>query len=141
MAYATIEDVESRFERELDEHEVTVATQRLEDAETLIKVRVPDLDQKILDGVISEDLVIMAEVDAVIALIRNPDAKVGETDGNYSYQLNWATATGRLTIPDHYWTLFGVRGGWGQVGLKFQAVDELYNGHTYYGYPWYAGGL
>ena len=83
MAYAQVSDVQARFERELDEYEEVVVAQRLDDAELLIKARIPNLDDQISDGKIPEELVIMAEADAVLALIRNPDAKVGETDGNY----------------------------------------------------------
>lgn len=142
MAYAQVSDVQARFERELDEYEEVVVAQRLDDAELLIKARIPNLDDQISDGKIPEELVIMAEADAVLALIRNPDAKVGETDGNYSYQLNWATATGVLTIPERYWPLLGVTKGRSSIAPKFYAVDELYSNYPFYPeslMPWYVG--
>lgn len=81
---------------------------RLEDAERLIKSRIPDLDQKITDGDIAVDLVKMIEANAVVRLVRNPNAYTGETDGNYSYQINWKTATGELEILDNEWALLGI---------------------------------
>ena len=51
----------------------------------------------------------MVESDVVLRLLRNPEGIVGETDGNYSYQLNWANVTGRLTITDEEWALLGIR--------------------------------
>lgn len=83
MAYAQVEDVVERFERPLDADEEAVVQRRLDDAELLLLLRIPDLHAKVTAGDISEDLVVMIEADAVLALIRNPDAKVGETDGNY----------------------------------------------------------
>ena len=142
MAYAQVSDVQARFERELDEYEEVVVAQRLDDAELLIKARIPNLDDQISDGKIPEELVIMAEADAVLALIRNPDAKVGETDGNYTYQLNWATATGRLTIPDEHWVLLGVKKSVYTIAPKFYAIDELYGSSVWYPadlYPFYVG--
>ena len=142
MAYAQVSDVQARFERELDEYEEVVVAQRLDDAELLIKARIPNLDDQISDGKIPEELVIMAEADAVLALIRNPDAKVGETDGNYTYQINWATATGRLTIPDEHWVLLGVKKSVYTIAPKFYAIDELYGSSVWYPadlYPFYVG--
>lgn len=109
MAYATVEDVEVRFIRTLDVDETDFVTARLDDVELIIKSRIPDLDQKVTDGVLSAGLVAMVEADVVIRLLRNPEAVVGETDGNYSYQLNWSTVTGRLTIMPDEWRLLGLR--------------------------------
>ena len=142
MAYAQVGDVEERFERTLDEDEEVLVQRRLDDAELLIKMKIPDLDAKVVSGEISEDLIVMIEADAVLALVRNPDAKVGETDGNYTYQINWATATGRLTIPDEHWVLLGVKKSVYTIAPKFYAIDELYGSSVWYPadlYPFYVG--
>uniref|UniRef100_UPI00037B715B Gp19/Gp15/Gp42 family protein n=1 Tax=Mycobacteroides abscessus TaxID=36809 RepID=UPI00037B715B len=86
----------------------TMVSTRLADAERLLKARIPDLDQKITDGDVSIDLVKMIEANAVVRLVRNPNAYTGETDGNYSYQINWKTATGELEILDNEWALLGI---------------------------------
>lgn len=84
-----------------------VAT-RLNDAELIIKSRIPDLDDQIDDDKIDVDLVKMIEANSVVRLVRNPNAYTGETDGNYTYQINWKTATGELEILDNEWALLGI---------------------------------
>ncbi|MDM2170809.1 Gp19/Gp15/Gp42 family protein [Mycobacteroides abscessus] len=108
MTYASPSDVGGRLGRALDPSESPMVTTRLEDAERLLRARVPDLDQKITDGVIDVEIVKMIEANAVVRLVRNPNAYTGETDGNYSYQINWKTATGELEILDNEWALLGV---------------------------------
>ena len=107
MAYATAEDIESRLGRNLDDSETMIAEQRLEDAELIILGRIPDLHTKVAAGTVSADVVAMVEADAVIRILRNPEGIVGETDGNYSYQLNWATVTGALSFTTEEWRLLG----------------------------------
>lgn len=109
MAYAEVADVEARLGRDLDESEAIIAAQRLEDVELLILSRIPNLIALVTDGALSEAVVTMVEADAVIRVLRNPDGIVGETDGNYSYQLNWATVAGRLTLVPEEWRLLGLR--------------------------------
>lgn len=111
MAYATIADVESRIGRDLSTEEEAQVTELLEDVETLIRVRIPDLDERVADGRIPERLVVMVEVNAVVRVIRNPDAYVSETDGNYSYTRSQSGASGFLEILDQEWEwLFGGSG-------------------------------
>src|SRR5690606_41423625 len=73
MAYATPEDVEARLGRPLEEWERTVVAQRLEDAELILRSRIPDLDERIADGRVSEDAVVMVESEMVMRLVRNPE--------------------------------------------------------------------
>ncbi|SHX54882.1 Phage protein Gp19/Gp15/Gp42 [Mycobacteroides abscessus subsp. abscessus] len=108
MAYATPADVSGRLGRELSTDEATMVATRLNDAELIIKSRIPDLDDQIDDDKIDVDLVKMIEANAVVRLVRNPNAYTGETDGNYSYQINWKTATGELEILDNEWALLGI---------------------------------
>lgn len=111
MAYATVADVESRLGRDLTTEEEAQVTELLEDVETLIRVRVPDLDEKIADGTIPERLVVMIEVNAVVRVIRNPDAYVSETDGNYSYTRSQSGSSGFLELLPQEWEwLFGGNG-------------------------------
>lgn len=108
MAYADSDDVSNRLGRELSTDEATLVNTRLNDAELLIKARIPDLDDLIDDETIDVELVKMIEANAVVRLVRNPNAYTGETDGNYSYQINWKTATGELELLDNEWALLGV---------------------------------
>lgn len=108
MAYATVADVETRLGRDLTDEEEAQVTELLEDVETLIKTRIPDLDAKVADGTIPERLVVMVEVNAVIRVLRNPDAYVSETDGNYSYTRSQDGSSGYLNILPIEWDwLFG----------------------------------
>lgn len=111
MAYATPADVEARLGRELDEAETLVVQTRLDDAELILKSRIPDLDQKIVEGVISEDAVVMVESEMVLRLVRNPEGYTSETDGNYSYQISAEVASGKLSVLPYEWGLLGIRGG------------------------------
>ncbi len=111
MAYATAEDVSARWTQPLDDAEKAVVNTRLEDAELLIKARIPDLDDKVLSGEIQEGIVVMVEAEAVLRLIRNPEGYVTETDGGYSYQLSDKVASGELNIQPREWALLGVKGG------------------------------
>ena len=88
MAYATPVDVEARLGRPLDESETQVVSARLNDAELIIRSRIPDLDEKVLDGTVTEAAIVMVEAEMVLRLVRNPEGYTAETDGNYSYQIS-----------------------------------------------------
>lgn len=108
MTYAEPSDVSGRLGRELSVDEATMVTARLADAELLIRAKIPDLDAQIVAETIDVEIVKMIEANAVVRLVRNPNAYTGETDGNYSYQINWKTATGELEILDNEWALLGI---------------------------------
>ncbi len=112
MAYATYEDVELRLGRDFTVDEQANVTMRLNNVERIIRRRIPDLDDRVLE---SDDdyleTVIMVEADVVERYLNNPRGMVGETDGNYSYQLNWSTVTGRPTLYPDEWRLLGVMAG------------------------------
>lgn len=108
MTYAEPSDVSGRLGRSLEASESTMVATRLNDAELIIKSRIPDLDDQIDDDKIDVELVKMIEANAVVRLVRNPNAYTGETDGNYTYQINWKTATGELEILDNEWALLGI---------------------------------
>lgn len=111
MAYATVADVEARLGRSLEAGEQEIVETRLNDVELLIRHKIPDLDSKIADGTISQDLLVMVEADTVLRLIRNVDGFRSETDGNYSYQIDERVASGRLDILAHEWALLGITSG------------------------------
>lgn len=108
MTYAEPSDVSGRLGRGLSADEATMVTARLADAELIIRSRIPDLDDQITDDKIDVEIVKMIEANAVVRLVRNPNAYTGETDGNYTYQINWKTATGELEILDNEWALLGI---------------------------------
>jgi hypothetical protein len=111
VAYAEAKDVEDRFIRPLDTDEQRVVGTRLNDAERMIKRRVPDLDAQIVAGTIDQDDVVMIEADMVLRLIRNPDGYTSETDGNYSYTISQQVSSGKLEVLPDEWDLLGIKTG------------------------------
>ena len=108
MAYAAVDDVAVRWSRELSCEEKRLVQVRLDDVERLIRRRIPNLDDRLTDGLVDVEDVIQVEADAVLRLARNPEGYVSETDGNYTYQLSKDLATGRLTITSDEWATLGV---------------------------------
>lgn len=111
MAYATPEDVEARLGKELSDAEKEQIGVLLEDAELILRSRIPDLDEKIQDGDINEELLVMVECSMVIRVVRNPDGFTQESDGNYSYTISRDVASGMLEVLPNEWSLLGVRSG------------------------------
>lgn len=111
MSYAQLADVQTRLGRPLTDDEKTQAETLLDDVELEIRSRIPDLDDRIANGDLSEDVVIRVEASAVKRVIQNPDGYTSETDGDYTYQLNPRLSSGELDITEHEWTLLGVGSG------------------------------
>lgn len=89
--------------------ETTLVETRLADVERMILRRITDLDAQVDSGDINEDDVIQVEAEAVLRLVRNPDGLISETDGNYTYMLSQAMASGRLEIRPEEWAALGYR--------------------------------
>lgn len=111
MAYATFEDVEVRFFRELAPEERPLVEARLGDAERKIRARIPDLHERAAADPDFQETVVAVCADAVIRLVRNPEGYVQETDGNYTYQLAHTSSDGRLTILPEEWADLGIKKG------------------------------
>ncbi len=111
MALATVGDVSARLGRELSSDEAEQVSTLLGDAELLIKTRIPDLLARVAAGTIDSAVVIMIEANMVLRVVRNPDGYVQETDGNYSYQVSTAVASGRLSVLDDEWSWLGITRG------------------------------
>jgi hypothetical protein len=123
MAYAELSDVQARLGRPLTTDEQTQVPTLLSDTEILIKARISDLDDKALD----DDYlarVKMVEANAVRRLIRNPDGYTSETDGDYTYQINYKLASGDLSITDQEWSLLGATSGISLINLKARTPFE-----------------
>lgn len=107
--YAEAADVAALLARELSTEETALIERRLAQVERMILRRIPDLADQIEDETISLADVIDIEAEAVLRLVRNPEGLYSETDGNYSYQFNRETASGKLEILPHEWETLGVR--------------------------------
>lgn len=111
MAYATHEDVQSRYEQDLDERLQAIVDVRLGDAERLIRNKMKDLDDQITANTLDVELVKQVEAEMVLRLIRNPEGYSQESDGNYSYAIYQQVASGRLEVMDDEWDLLGLGSG------------------------------
>lgn len=144
MSYATVEDVQRRFVRDLEDQEEIVVAARLDDVENIILSRIPDLEEKVASGKIRESVVVMIEAEAVLRLIRNPDGYSQETDGNYSYSISSQVASGRLSITDDEWRMLGIRHGVAMVAPTIVLPGRYGrcnpNADFESGLPWGSGG-
>ncbi|RJQ79974.1 hypothetical protein D5S17_09390 [Pseudonocardiaceae bacterium YIM PH 21723] len=111
MSIATTADVQARFHRDLEPHELAQAGVLLDDAELLIRAELPDLRGQVATGVLEKAAVVMVEANMVCRVLRNPEGFAQESDGNYSYMLSGQVASGRLEVLDSEWALLGVRAG------------------------------
>lgn len=111
MSYASVDDVADRLGRPLTDDERDLAAVLLDDAENLIRARIPDLEERVAAGRIRRELVVMIEANAVVRVLRNPGGYRSETAGDYSYTIDTRAAAGYLDIPDTDWRLLGVRPG------------------------------
>lgn len=122
MAYATADDVATRWGHELSPEETVMVNVRLEDVERMIRRRIPDLDEKVTAGEINIDDVVQVESDSVLRLARNPEGYVSETDGDYTYKLSESLSAGTLGITDDEWAILGVGSGGGMWMLTPRPV-------------------
>lgn len=109
MAYASASDVTARWARTPTDEEAALIDVRLEDAERLIRRRIPDLDDRVDAGTLLEEDVIQVEAEAVLRLVRNPEGYLSESDGDYTYMLRQDVSTGRLEILSEEWEILGIR--------------------------------
>lgn len=106
MSVATVTDVQVRLGRPItDSAEIAQVNAWLSDIEALIKVRIPDLAVRILDGVLDEEVVKLVEAQAVVRKAKNPDGKKNERVDDYSYGLTDDAARGDLFLTDDEWSL------------------------------------
>ena len=109
MPFATADDVRELIPREsLSTEETAMVERRIARAERIIRKRIPDLDDRILDGTLSDQDVGDVVIEAVLRVVRNPDGYTQEVDGNYSYILS-SENNGKLFITDEEWEELGVK--------------------------------
>lgn len=133
MAYAEVSDVQARLGRPLTDDEEAQAVTLLADVEMELLVRIPDLHDQVADEKIPEANVIRVEASVVARLLRNPEGYTSETDGNYTYQLNYRLTTGELSISQKEWSLLGVNSGIFLINPKVKTPFESLDGSEY---PW-----
>lgn len=127
MRYASLEDVEVRFFRPLTEEERPLVEARVRDAEDKIRLRIPDIDARVVERPELADVIARICADAVIRLVRNPEGYVQETDGNYTYMLAQTHTDGKLSITPDEWEDLGIRSGVGIFHVVPQLPESLRN--------------
>lgn len=106
MSYASITAVSTRLGRPItDELEIAQVEAWLEDVESLILSRLPNLPAAIGTGAPTSDTLVMIEANAVIRKIKNPDGKVSEGIDDYNYRYNESARKGELFLTDEEWAL------------------------------------
>lgn len=135
MAYAKTADVAARLGRPLTADETAQAAILLEDAELEIRQRIPDLDEKVTNGDLDESLVVRVESTAVKRVIQNPEGYTSETDGDYTYQLNYELASGELQITNREWGLLGVGSALFSIHLKVPTPFERFRADPRFAFP------
>lgn len=115
MAVAQIIDVEASLMRALTESESQYVAVLLERAESLLLVRISDLLARVEKEPNFKAIVVMVEAEAVARVFRNPSAYRQETEGNYSYTLNFDVASGLLDILAREWERLGAKVGFGSI--------------------------
>lgn len=114
MSIANVSDVATRLGRPIsDPDEVAQVTAWLDDVQTLIASRIPDIDARIAAGNPSAQVVVMVQANAVVRKVRNPDGKQNERIDDYSYGYSAEAARGELYLTDDEWSLLGAGGSAG----------------------------
>lgn len=74
MTFANVTDVAARLGRSITAAEEVAQVQAwLTDVETIIRSRIPDLTERVLDGRLDEGAVVMVEASAVVRKALNPE--------------------------------------------------------------------
>lgn len=107
-ALATTSELESALMRPLTDAEAQYAATFLRRAESLILVRLPDLRTRATGNADFAFLVAGIEAEMVARVFRNPEGLRREEQGNYSYQVDVAVASGRLSVLPDEWNALGV---------------------------------
>lgn len=114
--YATLAELQVRYGKPFASDEQ--AQQLLDDAESEVQLRVPDLAQRIADERVSLGVVERVVCEMVLAVLHNPmgvqsgatTKTVGQVS-RVSSQTFGAITTGELRMTRHHLALLGVHGG------------------------------
>ncbi|MFD5864360.1 Gp19/Gp15/Gp42 family protein [Agromyces sp. NPDC127015] len=115
-------DIEGALLRPLTSAEAPYAAGLLARAEAILMVRIPVLRVRADEFPGFEVLVKGVEGEMVARVFRNPEGLFREEQGNYSYQLDRAVASGRLAVLDDELQVLGVPTK-GLIGSAAGAMD------------------
>lgn len=110
--YATLTDVTDRWGKSATGKMATLINVRLGDVERMILRRFKAAGLVLADEISSTRLdvedVKQVEAEAVLRLVRNPEGFASETDGDYTYEVIQALASGVLEITPEEWEILGI---------------------------------
>lgn len=135
MTYAVLSDVQTRLGRPLTADETTQVPILLGDVELEIESKIPDLADKITAGTVKQDVVVLVEANAVVRILRNPNGYTSETDGEYTYQINYKLNSGELNITDKEWALLGISAGIFMINPRVPTPFDCYTREPRWWYP------
>ncbi|KAA9155546.1 hypothetical protein FPZ12_029565 [Amycolatopsis acidicola] len=128
MAVAAAADVAARLGRPLTEPEQAQAEAYLDDVESELVSRIPDLLTKSDVDENFKARVVRVECAALLRVLRNSDGVASETVGDYSISFIRAAASGFVVITDDEWKLLGSNRGAFMLGYKvppwFPSCDD-----------------
>lgn len=142
MALATPSDVATRLGRDLTSEEMALASELLDVAEARLRLRIPDLDQRIAANPYYERVVVDVLANAVVRVIKNPEGYRREMDGSYSYAFDSRAAAGFLTFLDDELAVLGLSGAFhiDTVGKAGQGEYLQDRPDLWFQYYWPASG-
>lgn len=110
MALALVSDVEKRLGRPLTSEEGELASVLLDVTEARLRLRIPDLDQRLEANPGYGVVVVDVLASAVVRVLKNPEGYRMEVDGSYQYQVDTRAAAGFLTFLEDELADLGLRG-------------------------------
>lgn len=109
MTYTTIEDVVARYGRTLTAGETTQVDEWMQDLSADIRLRIPDVWERMLLSNDYSRLVVRVIAETIIAKLRNPEGlrqrTVSVDDFSETKTIDSTNSSGRLSISDDDWTL------------------------------------
>lgn len=117
MTYATISDVEGVLMRPLDTRETEYVPGMLDYVEAVIFERVRSAMGRAHESATYRRILVHVEAAAVARVLRNPDGIYkSESDGDYSYTVDTAVASGHLYLSaEELRSLSAGAHGWGSL--------------------------
>lgn len=114
MTHANVDDVAKRLGRPITSaEEIDQVNAWLSDVETIIRARIPDLDERIWTGRLDQGVLVMVEASAVVRKVINPEG-VRQTSKTRSLD-DWSEtqsetrdrvlSDGQLSLTDEEWAL------------------------------------
>lgn len=104
MSYATIEDIEDRYEP-ITGHDLIEVPILLNKIERRLRRKIRRFDDLVAMDPEYKENVIDVECDAAIRVLKNPQGLKSEAEGSYSYSLDPRVASGFLLFTDEEWDL------------------------------------